>query len=379
MDAITNKLKMNTTQPTEFTDKLILISDIHFGVRNDSAEWLDNMSSYFANFFIPLLRSKVNEGVAVCILGDLFDNRQSINIDTMNIASGIIRQIAELAPVYIMAGNHDMSRRSDSSLNSLVIVKGIPNVVVIDSYSSVHWKTSSGSSRNVAFIPYTGIYSKETEAVSKSNADYIFLHTEVLGAIFDSGKPIKDGAVTTASPAKRIFSGHIHKRQELGKFTYIGSPYHLRRSDVGDLKGIYILNIDKDTLEFIPNRYSPIFQAVTLQSLLTITLSEFKSYITNNYTDIIVPRDKAGDIEPYELLALLDRSTYKDVKFSIEKGLKMSEEGLPIEEEMPISSLEEVSYKYIDELDLPKEEKEHLVDLMRGYFNVANEKAKEAV
>lgn len=377
MDAITNKLKMNTTQPTEFTDKLILISDIHFGVRNDSAEWLDNMSSYFANFFIPLLRSKVNEGVAVCILGDLFDNRQSINIDTMNIASGIIRQIAELAPVYIMAGNHDMSRRSDSSLNSLVIVKGIPNVVVIDSYSSVHWKTSSGSSRRVGFIPYTGIYSKETEAVSKSNEDYIFLHTEVLGAIFDSGKPIKDGAVTTASPAKRIFSGHIHKRQELGKFTYIGSPYHLRRSDVGDLKGIYILNIDDDTLEFVPNRYSPIFQAVTLQSLLTMTLSEFKSYITNNYTDIIVPRDKAGDIEPYELLALLDRSTYKDVKFSIEKGLKMTEEGLPIEEEMPISSLEEVSYKYIDELDLPKEEKEHLVDLMRGYFNVANEKAKE--
>ena len=377
MDAITNKLKMNTTQPTEFTDKLILISDIHFGVRNDSAEWLDNMSSYFANFFIPLLRSKVNEGVAVCILGDLFDNRQSINIDTMNIASGIIRQIAELAPVYIMAGNHDMSRRSDSSLNSLVIVKGIPNVVVIDSYSSVHWKTSSGSSRRVGFIPYTGIYSKETEAVSKSNEDYIFLHTEVLGAIFDSGKPIKDGAVTTASPAKRIFSGHIHKRQELGKFTYIGSPYHLRRSDVGDLKGIYILNIDDDTIEFVPNRYSPIFQALTLQSLLTMTLSEFKSYITNNYTDIIVPRDKAGDIEPYELLALLDRSTYKDVKFSIEKGLKMTEEGLPIEDEMPISSLEEVSYKYIDELDLPKEKKEHLVDLMRGYFNVANEKAKE--
>lgn len=368
---------MNTTQPTEFTDKLILISDIHFGVRNDSAEWLDNMSSYFANFFIPLLRSKVNEGVAVCILGDLFDNRQSINIDTMNIASGIIRKIAELAPVYIMAGNHDMSRRSDSSLNSLVIVKGIPNVVVIDSYSSVHWKTSSGSSRRVGFIPYTGIYSKETEAVSKSNEDYIFLHTEVLGAIFDSGKPIKDGAVTTASPAKRIFSGHIHKRQELGKFTYIGSPYHLRRSDVGDLKGIYILNIDDDTLEFVQNRYSPIFQALTLQSLLTMTLSEFKSYITNNYTDIIVPRDKAGDIEPYELLALLDRSTYKDVKFSIEKGLKMTEEGLPIEDEMPISSLEEVSYKYIDELDLPKEEKEHLVDLMRGYFNVANEKAKE--
>lgn len=377
MDAITNKLKMNTTQPTEFTDKLILISDIHFGVRNDSAEWLDNMSSYFANFFIPLLRSKVNEGVAVCILGDLFDNRQSINIDTMNIASGIIRQIAELAPVYIMAGNHDMSRRSDSSLNSLVIVKGIPNVVVIDSYSSVRWKTSSGISRSVGFIPYTGIYSKETEAVSKSNEDYIFLHTEVLGAIFDSGKPIKDGAVTTASPAKRIFSGHIHKRQELGKFTYIGSPYHLRRSDVGDLKGIYILNIDDDTLEFVPNRYSPIFQAVTLQSLLTMTLSEFKSYITNNYTDIIVPRDKAGDIEPYELLALLDRATYKDVKFSIEKGLKMTDEGLPIEDEMPISSLEEVSYKYIDELDLPKEEKEHLVDLMRGYFNVANEKAKE--
>ena len=116
---------MSATQPLEYTNKLILVSDIHFGVRNDSAEWLDNMSSYFANFFIPLVKSKANEGIAVCILGDLFDNRQSINIDTMNVASGIIRQIAEIAPVYVMAGNHDMSRRSDSSLNSLVIVRGI--------------------------------------------------------------------------------------------------------------------------------------------------------------------------------------------------------------------------------------------------------------
>ena len=46
---------MSATQPFEYLNKLILVSDIHFGVRNDCAEWLDNMSSYFTNFFIPLV------------------------------------------------------------------------------------------------------------------------------------------------------------------------------------------------------------------------------------------------------------------------------------------------------------------------------------
>jgi len=357
-------------------DKLILISDIHFGVRNDSAEWLDNIASYFNNFFIPLVESKKKEKVAVCVLGDLFDNRQSVNIGTMNIAYSIISRIAELAPVYIMAGNHDMFRRNDSSLNSLVVVQGIPNVTIVDKEEEITFTTSDGTETSVLFIPYTGIYSKETKSIVSSDADYIFLHTEVVGAIFDSGRPIKDGAMPTATKAKRIFSGHIHKRQEMDKFIYIGSPYHLRRSDMLDEKGIYTLTIATDHLEFTPNLYSPIYQGIGLDGLLLMTLSEFKTYIANNYTDVIIPKSVAGSIEPYELLSLLDRYTYKDIHISVEK----IDKALTVEvsgDAMPISSLEEVSYKYIEELDATREDKDKLMEMLRAYMDLAKEKVSD--
>ena len=37
-------------------DRILFISDIHLGVRNASFEWIDNMTEYFDNFFIPLMR-----------------------------------------------------------------------------------------------------------------------------------------------------------------------------------------------------------------------------------------------------------------------------------------------------------------------------------
>ena len=33
-------------------DNIIMLSDIHFGVRNNSIEWLENICDYFYNFFI---------------------------------------------------------------------------------------------------------------------------------------------------------------------------------------------------------------------------------------------------------------------------------------------------------------------------------------
>ncbi len=37
-------------------DRVIFISDIHLGIRNASFEWIENMTNYFDNFFIPLIK-----------------------------------------------------------------------------------------------------------------------------------------------------------------------------------------------------------------------------------------------------------------------------------------------------------------------------------
>lgn len=42
-------------------NKIILISDIHIGVRNNSSEWVEIIEGYVDNFLIPLINKR--EGI----------------------------------------------------------------------------------------------------------------------------------------------------------------------------------------------------------------------------------------------------------------------------------------------------------------------------
>ena len=66
--------------------KCIFISDIHFGVRQNSEEWQENQKDYFYNWFIPIITeykkslSKDDKAI-VFVLGDVYDDRKSIDIN----------------------------------------------------------------------------------------------------------------------------------------------------------------------------------------------------------------------------------------------------------------------------------------------------------
>ena len=56
-----------------------VISDTHFGARNNNVEWLDRMISYFEDYFIPIVKKNYKPGDILIHCGDVYDNRQSIN------------------------------------------------------------------------------------------------------------------------------------------------------------------------------------------------------------------------------------------------------------------------------------------------------------
>jgi len=61
--------------------KVALITDIHFGVRNDNTVFLDHQKRFFEETFFPSLE---NEGIDTIInLGDTFDRRKFINYNTL--------------------------------------------------------------------------------------------------------------------------------------------------------------------------------------------------------------------------------------------------------------------------------------------------------
>jgi len=62
--------------------KIALISDIHFGVRKGSSEFLDSQMRFFRNQMIPsLIKREVKH---IYFLGDVMDNRNHINVKILS-------------------------------------------------------------------------------------------------------------------------------------------------------------------------------------------------------------------------------------------------------------------------------------------------------
>ena len=245
-------------------DQVIFISDVHFGVRNGSIEWLDNITDYFYRFFIPLVEEQIKNKHNPCVViaGDYFDNRQSIDINVLNKAMDVMEKIAELCSVYVMLGNHDLYKKCDNDITSMRSMENIKNVTLI---SKEYVLDVSG----VTFMlnSWVGDFKEENRIIAenKDKYDYLVFHTELSGMTYDNNRPIVGGLnMDIADDKCRILSGHIHKRQESKKGIYFGSPYHLTRSDIGNTKGIYIYNIKDGKAErmFVENKLSPEFTSV---------------------------------------------------------------------------------------------------------------------
>ena len=94
--------------------KIFLIGDTHIGLGypNNVDKWFKVHKQYFSEFLIPLLKREIKPGDIIVHLGDLFDNRNIIPINLMNYTMDIVEEIASIAPLHIIIGNHDLWSKS---------------------------------------------------------------------------------------------------------------------------------------------------------------------------------------------------------------------------------------------------------------------------
>ena len=287
---------------------VILISDIHFGVSSSSEEWQENINDYFQNWFIPYVKDELKKtpDAVICCLGDVYHDRKSIDIDVNNLCIDIFEQLAQIIPVYIINGNHDLSKKTNKGNSSLRSLGNIDNLTVIKEPTMLQFMEGRKNIAKVAAIPYLGDCNDENKELVKfdKRADYAFMHTDISKMKFDNGMTIV-GAVDAEKFAGKVISGHIHKRQETDKVVYVGSPYQMSRGDIDNQKGIYKLVLSTGEMIFTPNNYSPIFQKIDITKFLNFTDKERMDALKNNYTDIVIDevnidKYKMGDV--YEIL-----------------------------------------------------------------------------
>lgn len=297
-------------------NRIFLLSDLHFGVRANSLEWLQNQKSFFRDFYIPYLKKNIQKGDILFILGDWFDNRQLLDIFVMNTSIDIIIELSEILPVYFLTGNHDIYKKYDTDVNSIVAFRHIPNVTIYQKPCII-----TNNVNKIMILPWIGNKETEESYARANKIDYVFAHSEISGFKYDNGREIKSTSADFRKfrSIKRVFSGHIHKRQELANIIYLGSPYHMKRSDIGNTKGIYIFNPNEDSFEFIENDFSPLFQRITLENILELSLGETIKILTNNYTDIIVPDKYVHTFNLTRFIDIIKDCRYKKIETTTER------------------------------------------------------------
>lgn len=362
----------------EDVDRIVFISDIHLGVKNASIEWVDNITKYFDNFFIPLLKKYINnkENVIVVIAGDFFDNRQHIDINILNIGVNIMKKISSLVEVFVIIGNHDIYKKKDTDVTSLRLFEFFDNVHLISELSELILKGKDDDhKRKMMLVPWVGNHAEETKILSKhTNEDFVIMHTDIAGLKFDNGREIIDGTNINVLKKGKIYSGHIHKRQESEKVVYLGSPYQMRRSDIGNDKGIYSLKITNESVEevFELNKYSPKFLKLRLLDILELPLQKIKKLTENNYVDIIIKKSIMNEINMAKLMEAMEICNTKKIEVILDKNDTEDVDNNPAaKKDMSITEI--VAERLASFRDLTEEDRKTLTSMNINYLTLAAE------
>lgn len=264
-----------------------VISDIHFGYSSNSQYWLDSMNAYFENFLIPLLKKEYREGDIFLCLGDVFDNRSSIQIPVHKSAYNTFERICRIFPeTHIIAGNHDVFNRTDNELCSLDMLHGITNLYI-------HKKPYilNTSAMDCLLMPWCATPQEELDVLKNNIVDgYVFCHTDIVGMKFNKHSDVEHGNTLSdfLSMYRKVYSGHIHYRQDYGTHVYVGSAIAMSRSDIGNSKGVYLIDFDSDSHTFIENTYSPNFIQVNYSDMKGLNESQIEKVVGNNIVDVAI-------------------------------------------------------------------------------------------
>ena len=130
--------------------KVALITDQHFGARNDSIHFLDYYEKFYSGTFFPILDS---QGVkTVIILGDTFDRRKYVNFYSLQRAKKMFFDpLAKRGiEVHMLVGNHDTYYKNTNEVNSPeLVLEDYDNINIISSPTVI---TLDGT--NILMMPW---------------------------------------------------------------------------------------------------------------------------------------------------------------------------------------------------------------------------------
>jgi DNA repair exonuclease SbcCD nuclease subunit len=232
--------------------KIAIITDTHWGVRNDHQAFLDNNKKFLDDVFFPFIDA--HSIVDVVHLGDLVDRRKYLNINTAKrLRDDFIEPLhARGIRAHLTIGNHDTYYKNTNSVNS------IREFYKDDFTIYEQAETVEFDGVPILLMPWICDDNRDhaLESIRTTNAQICMGHLELSGFEMYRGSPLSHGDDPILfSRFDLVCSGHYHRRSTSGNINYLGSHAEFTWSDYDDPKGFHVLDTETRDLTFIENPY----------------------------------------------------------------------------------------------------------------------------
>jgi len=347
--------------------KIALVTDTHFGARNDNVAFLDYFERFYNEIFFPKILS---EGITTIIhLGDIVDRRKYISYVTLRRMKEMFIDKCDKHNIdlHVIIGNHDVPYKNTNEINAMVELFRDSKVTSYDKP-----KTVTFDGHDILIMPWINAtnYNTALSAMRDTPAQVMFAHLEVAGALMDRGNVNEHGMdLKVFKKFELVCSGHFHHKNKIGNVQYLGCPYEMTWIDYQDPKGFHIYDTDTRELDFIRNPYSMFHKA--FYSDEGKDAEQILDFDAEFYRDTYVKVIKQNCDNPYWFDQYMDK-LYKANPINIQvvdDNLNLnleSEDDIINEAEDTVT----IMSKYIDQMpdNVPKKE---LDFLMRSLYNEA--------
>ena len=268
--------------------KAAIITDQHFGSRNDSIHFLDYYEKFYKDTFFTTIDAC---GIrSVLILGDTFDRRKYINFFSLKRTKEMFFDplFERGIEVHMLAGNHDTYFKNTNDVNSVdLLLKEYGNINVIDSPSEIYV-----GPHKICMMPWIcpENYEDSMNMLKETNAEMCMGHFEIAGFAMHRGMPSEEGLNRELfRKFTHTFSGHYHHKSSANDIHYLGNPYELTWQDYNDERGFHIFDFESKELDFYKNpniMFHRIVYDDKTQSIQDIMAKDVSMY-TNTYVKVV--------------------------------------------------------------------------------------------
>lgn len=241
--------------------KILVASDLHIHTHKNSLQRLQHCLDVLEWIFKTALERSLED---VVFLGDLFQDRQKIQILPYHKTYQIVQKYAESGlRIHLLVGNHDMWYADRTDVSSVFPFNAIENLTVIS-----HPCTVPIQGHYVDFLPFTNNPLESIKKITKPSK-VLFGHIALDGAQLNTLHHIVadvsveyDGDMVKINteqfkPWQRVFLGHYHGAQKLAHVEYVGSPLELNFAEAFQEKHIMVLDLEDLATEYVVNTFSP--------------------------------------------------------------------------------------------------------------------------